>query len=354
MKKLKSAKIWLTICLVLGMMMIPKNQLKAEAANIIATVQGTVSNKTTSDILFLSTGGGMMEIKIDSETDVSGIRLLLPNTSVYVSVTYGNDGYLHAAKIFTEAPKAAFTLDTAHPVTVSGTIAANSKEDILYFNTGGGVMEIKMDDTTKINAGKVLVLNQTYNITCVRGSDAYMHAVSIDSPTSGAAASGAAGLSPVPSAAITAQTTLFTGTVGSNTTENLLYFNTSGGEMQIVIDANTDSRFGMVLTPGRQLTLTAYRGSDAYMHAAIIVGAKTASQAVQIDSASPMTVTGTVSSKSTEDLLYLDTTQGEMQLKLDAVYNVSNCKVLISGKRITVTCGRGADAYLHALTIKGN
>lgn len=356
MKKLNIAKLWLTICFALGIMMIPKNQIKVEAAEIIATVQGTVSTKTTPDLLYLSTEDGMMKIKIDSTTEISGITVLLPNSSVNVSVTYGNDGYLHAAKLFVEEQPTAVTVDTAHSVVVSGTINAKSTGKMLYFNAStGGEMQIKLDDTTKMNAGVILVLNKTYNITCARGSDAYMHAVSIDDPAgTGTMVTGITTYSPIPASAVTAATTVFTGTVGSNTKENLLYLMTSGGEMQIVIDANTDSRFGLVLTPGRQLTLTAYRGSDAYMHAAVIIGTKTASQSVQIDSSSPLTVTGTVSSKSTEDLLYLNTPQGEMQLKLDAVYNVSNCKVLISGKQVTVTCGRGSDAYLHAFTIKGN
>ena len=354
MKKIMSVKLWFAICCALVMMIMPINQMKAEAADIIATVHGTVSSKTTGDLLYLSTPEGMMNIKLDSNTDVTGIKVLLPNSSVYVSVTYGNDGYLHAAKLFKEEPKQAVTVDTAHPMTVSGTISTKSTEEMLYFNTSGGEMHIKLDDTTKINAGVVLLANTTYNITCARGSDAYMHAISIDGTNTSTAITSSTGNSPMPAAAVTAQTTVVTGTVNSNTTEKMLYLATSGGEMHIVIDANTDSRFGMVLTPGRQLTLSVYRGSDAYMHAAMFVGAKTASAAVQIDTASPMTVTGTVSSKSTEDLMYLNTPQGEMILKLDAVYNVSNCKVLISGKQVTVTCARGSDAYLHALTIKGN
>ncbi|MDE7283716.1 MAG: hypothetical protein K2N85_09060 [Lachnospiraceae bacterium] len=355
MKKLKSVKLWLTICLALGIMMMPKNQMKAEAADIIATVQGTVSSKTNGDILFLSTKDGMMEIKLDSNTEVSGIKVLFPNSSVYVSVAYGNDGYLHAAKLFTDAPTGPVVVDTAHTFNVSGTINKKSTNELLYFNTSSGEMQIKLDDTTKISPVAVLLLDRTYNITCARGSDAYLHAVSINDPNASTTVITAGTVySPAPAATVTAQTTMFTGTVGNNTTENMLYLMTTGGEMQIIIDANTDSRFGMVLTPGRQLTISAYRGSDAYMHAAIIMGSKTASQAVQIDSSAPLTVTGTVSSKSTEDLLYLNTVQGEMQLKLDAVYNVNNCKVLTSGKQITVTCGRGADAYLHALTIKGN
>lgn len=354
MKKLMNLKLLFAVCLLFGIMLMPGNRLKAEAADIIATVEGTVSSQTTGDLMYLSTKDGMMEIKIDQNTDVSGIKVLLPNTKVFVSVTYGNDGYLHAAKLFTEEPKTAVTLDTARNVTVSGTISAKSKGDLLYFNTSGGEMQIKLDDTTKINIGAVLVLNKTYSITCVRGSDAYLHAVSIDDPSKAPVATAAgSAYTPTPAAAVTAQTTVFTGTVSSNTKENLLYLNTSGGEMQIVIDANTDSRFGMVLTPGSQLTLTAYRGSDAYLHAAVIIGAKTASPAVQINTQSPFTVTGTVGSKSTENILYLNTTQGEMEIKLDAVNSFSNCKVLVSGKRITVSCAHGSDAYLHALSIAG-
>ncbi|MCM1263722.1 MAG: hypothetical protein NC313_13505 [Butyrivibrio sp.] len=356
MKKLKNVKMWLAVCFMLGIMFMPYSQIKAEAADIIATVQGTVSSKTSGDVLFLSTKNGMMEIKVDSNTDAGDVKVLIPNRTINVSVTYGNDGYLHAAKIFTQAPKTIATVDTTNTFKASGTISTKSNDELLYFNSpGSGEMQIKLDDTTKMNAGAVLLVNKTYTITCGRGSDAYLHAVSIDDPAAASTSSVASTAnSPVPANAVTAQTTVVAGTVGNNTTEKLLYLNTSGGEMQIVIDANTDSRFGMVLTPGRNLTLSVYRGSDAYMHAAIILGVKSAAVASQIDTSAPMTVTGTVGSKSTEDLLYLNTSQGEMQLKLDAVYNVSNCKVLTSGKQVTVTCGRGSDAFLHALTIKGN
>lgn len=356
MKKINSVKMWLAIFFAFCMMMMPKNQIKAEAADIIATVEGIVSGSTTSDLLYLSTNDGMMQIKLDSTTEVSGITVLMPNTKVYVSITYGNDGYLHAAKLFKELPKTAVVLDSGNAVTISGTISTKSAGDLLYVNTSNGEMQIKFDENTKLNIA-VLMLNKTYNFTCVRGSDAYMHAVSIDDPTAGTAlATSAVATSTYttsPASAVTAPTTAFSGTVGSNTKENLLYLMTSGGEMQIVIDANTDSRLGMVLTPGSQLLVSAYHGSDAYMHAAVIMGAKFASTAVQIDSSSPLTVTGTVGSKSNENMLYLNTSQGEMQMKLDGVNSVSGCKVLVSGKQITVTCGRGSDAYLHVLTIKG-
>lgn len=355
MKKHRSLKLFLAACLALGIIIMPKNLMTAEAADIIATVYGTVSSSTTGDMLYLSTREGMMHIKLDSQTDVGDVKVLAPNTYLYASVTYGNDGYLHAAKIFREKQQTSYTLDNSKPITVSGTIGAKSNDKMLYFNTSGGEMNIKLDDTTKINAGKVLVLNKTYNISMVRGSDAYMHAVSIDDPngnTSVGTTYGSA-YTPSPASAVTAAASVFTGTVGGNTTDSMLYLNTSGGEMKIVIDANTDSRFGMVLTAGTSLTVTAYRGSDAYMHAAVIIAPKNASSYVNIDSASPVTVTGTVSSKSNENMLYLNTAQGEMQLKLDAVNSFNNLKVMVTGKQLSVSCARGSDAYLHALSIKG-
>ena len=42
-----------------------------------------------------------------------------------------------------------------------------------------------------------------------------------------------------------------------------------------------------------------------------------------------------------------------MELKLDTVKNLNNCKALIRGKNITVNCSRGSDAYLHVTDITG-
>ena len=71
----------------------------------------------------------------------------------------------------------------------------------------------------------------------------------------------------------------------------------------------------------------------------------------KLDSDTTATVTGTVGSKSNENMLYLNISQGEMELKLDNLSSVAGCKVLISGKKITVTCARGGDAYMHATAI---
>ena len=350
MRKTRIANICLALCLAFGVMIMPAGQFTVQAAEVIATVEGTVMSGTTSDLLLLSTKEGKMEIKIDSSTDTSACKILLPDNKVSVSVSHGSDGYLHAVKITSGTQTAGVTVDTSSSATVAGTIDKKTTGDVLYVNTPQGEMQIKLDGTTDMSACKLLIVGESYTIVCARGSDAYMHAISI---SSGVSASVASSLTPAPAGTISATTTAVSGTVTKNTKENLLYLSTSGGEMQIVIDNYTDSRNGMVLTPDRSLAVSVYRGSDAYMHAAVITGVKTAFTAATIDTSSSATVTGTVGSKSTENILFLNTPQGEMELKLDAVNSVTNLKVLVKDKKVTVTCARGSDAYMHALTITG-
>ncbi len=350
MKHDKIFKIFMMICLVVSIVVIPANQLTVQAEEVIATVEGTVLTGTTSELLLLSTKDGKMEIKIDSNTDTSACKILLPDNKINVSVSHGSDGYLHAVKITSGTQVPANSIDSSTTATVTGTIGEKTKGDIIYFNTPQGEMEIKLDTTTDMSGCRVLVVDKTYSIVCARGSDAYMHAIRI---MDGAAGGAASGLTPAPAGAVTVETTSVTGTVSGNTKEDLLYLKTNGGDMQIVIDSNTDSRSGMVLTQGRTLTVSVYRGSDAYMHAATITAVKYGSQAATIDTSATSDVSGTVGSKSTEDVLYLDTPQGVMELKLDAVNSVTNCKVLVAGKKVSVTCARGSDAYMHALSITG-
>lgn len=357
MKKYRIASLGLSACLVFGAVMLPAARMEVQAVDIMATVPGTVNPGTTSELLLLETSGGEMHIKIDSATDTSECKMLLPNSKISVSVTHGNDGYLHAVKIYGTSQTPGVTLDFSTSATVTGTIEEESKDDILFFKTSAGVMEIKLDTTTDISGCRLLVADKNYSITCVRGSDAYMHAVSISDSAQGASTSapGASNTSytPAPAAEITNDVSWVSGTVSENTKENLMYFATGGGTMEVVIDSNTDSRSGMVITPGTKLTISVYRGSDAYMHAAKIVATKDSYSSAQLDSSTTATVVGTVGSKSNENILFLVTTGGEMELKLDALSSVTNCKVLVTGKKISVTCERGSDAYMHATAISG-
>lgn len=98
------------------------------------------------------------------------------------------------------------------------------------------------------------------------------------------------------------------------------------------------------------MTVGGYNGNDGYWHASTLTGERGSSSA-SVNTSATITVTGTVSGKSTEKVLCLDTNGGTMELKLDALRSVNNCKVFVVGKKLTVTCGSGNDEYWHALDI---
>lgn len=342
MKRYKIVSICLGICLALMTLISPTNLLKVRADEVFATVQGTILTGTTSDLLVLSTKEGKMEIKLDSNTDTSACKILLPDRKISVSVKHGSDGYLHAVTITSTTQTQEVTLDSSNTSTVTGEIDKKTTADIIYLKTAQGEMQIKLDTTTSMSGCSVLVAGKNYTITCTRGSDAYMHAVSISDTIATPTATPKTFSGPS-----------VAGTVAKSTKESLLYLSTKDGEMQFKIDSDADTTGGMILTVDRKLTVYYYHGSDGYLHANAIVGAKDSPASVNIDTSNTSTVSGTVGSKSTENVLFLDTAQGTMELKLDAVSSLANCKVLVSGKKVSVTCARGSDAYMHAINISG-
>lgn len=360
MKKYKSMNLCMVICLAVGMLMGPDNLMQVQAEEIVATVQGSVMTGTTTELLHLATKEGNMEIKMDSGTDASACKVMLPGSTISVSVAYGNDGYLHAVKITNSTQESVFTLDSSTNATVVGTIGEKSTDNVLYVKTEQGDMEIKLDSTTDMTGCSVLVANKAYSIACARGSDAYIHALSISDASSQSGTEGglmavrSASLSPAPESIVRVDTTTVSGTVGKKTNEDILYLMTSNGEMQIVIDGNTDTRNGMFLIPDRKMTVSVYRGEDDYTHAAVIVGSKESVTPSAVDTSSPSTVTGTVRAESSENIMHLDTSAGDLELKLDTVQSITGCKVMLEGSKVTVTCARGEDAYMHAISITGN
>lgn len=342
MKKGRKRTAALLVSLMLLSAFLPAGVMQVRAAEVIATVYGTILSGTTEELLMLSTAQGKMEIKLDSNTDASACKILLPGREIYVDVTYGSDAYLHAAKITNSTPVDADTIDYSSSVTVTGEIDDKTRDDILYLDTPQGEMQIKLDATTNMNGVTVLVAGKEYQVTCARGSDAWMHAVSIsDADTSKATTETINGVS----------VTTVKGKVTDQTKENLLYLSTDGGLMEIVIDGATDTSNGKVLMPGRELTVSFYRGSDAYQHASRIVAEKESTSPANVNTSSTVTVTGTVDGKSNENMLYLKTSGGMMELKLDVLSSLNNCKVLVRGKQVSVSCAYGSDAYMHAVSI---
>ena len=265
------------------------------------------------------------------------------NAEETVTVTGGSDGYLHATKISTGNQIGNVIVDTNNTVDVTGTLNQNTKDNDLHLDTPQGEMIIRLDPSTEMGSCAFLVLNGKYRITCGRGSDAYLHAVKI------ADASSAANTS----ASVNGDNSAYpfiNGTVDSKTTNNLLYLSTTGGTMQFVIDNNANTLKGLMMTSGRSLTVYYYHGNDGYLHAVTTVGARSSSSA-SVNTASTLTATGTVNGNSTENMLFLDTPQGQMEIKLDSVNAINGCRVLVTNQRISVTCASGSDAYLHAVTI---
>ena len=145
-------------------------------------------------------------------------------------------------------------------------------------------------------------------------------------------------------------TTTVTGTVASDTTDSTLYLNTSGGTMTIKIDSDTVISGSKLFLVGKQLTVTFARGSDAYNHARTITS-EDKTKSVSIDGNSSVSVSGTVSSDTTDTTLYLITSDGTMTIRMDGNTDFSGTSAIYAGKTVTVTVARGSDAYMHATKI---
>lgn len=345
MKKHRIVQWCMALCMALGLLILPVARMDAQAAEVIATVRGTVMKGTTSQLMYLDTSSGKMEVKIDGSTDTSGCKFLLPGKVISVSLSHGSDGYLHAVKMTADAQDSSVTLDTSSVSTVTGTLSDKTKNDVLCLDTQYGLMELKYDDSLDMSGCSIMVLGQNYTVKCVRGSDAYMHAISISDASSYSGST----TSYVPSNSNSSNSV--TGSVSSDTTPDILYLSTSDGVMQFKIDSDADTSRGMVHTKGNKLTVYFYHGSDGYLHATGIVGEKESSSDVSVDSSNTSTVSGQVMKKSTENILWLDTRYGEMELKMDKINGGNNGKVVVRDMWVSVTCARGSDAYMHALSI---
>lgn len=350
MKKNRIACLCAAICAAFGMLLLPVPGVSMEvhAVEIIATVQGKVMEGTTTSMLYLDTSDGKMEIKIDGNTNANGCKVLLPNKKISVSVSHGSDGYLHAVTIAENQADASISLNMDSISTVTGTVNKKTTADILHLDTVHGEMELKLDTTTDMSGCSLLVVSGNYTVRCTRGSDAYMHAVSISD--AGDVPSYSSGEVQETVTNVSGTTRTVSGTVTDSTKGSELYLSTSEGVYTFKIDANTDTSRGRVATPDNKLMVTFYRGSDNYQHAESIVGVKDSSSAT-VDTSSQSTVTGTVKKKSNENMLYLDTTNGVMELKLDKLESLNGCKILVHGQKVSVSCARGSDAYMHAVSI---
>ncbi len=275
----------------------------AYAREVIATVQGTVTQSSTSDTLKLfSLNSGSYEIKIDSDTDKSKCKDLVPGKSVYVGVYIGSDSKLHADKI--TGAEVDPTLSKSKSTATQSALLAMKKSD-------GTETDSKSEDTDAKD-------NETKNTEESETSQAPANTIEVS------------------------------GTPTDKSSASTLYLKTGDGVMYIVIDDNTDTSGGFMFTEGNKLTAYVYRGEDANMHAAKLVG--TRSEGATLNG-SGITFTGTIGGKSKEDTIYLNTSGGTMTFKVDQSTTLDNAKGLVKGKIVTISGLVGSDNTWHAVSI---
>ncbi|MCR4787305.1 MAG: hypothetical protein K5888_01845 [Lachnospiraceae bacterium] len=332
--------------------------LGVTTANADTSIQGTVAKGSTAEIIKVDTSEGTYEIKIDSGTQFTGGKNLLPGRGVTVSFVHGNDAYLHAVTIKAGGANGIF-IDNSTKKEISGKIKDVADKETVFVEASDGDYEVKIDDGTDLSGTNFLIAGNSYVFKIAKGSDSAYHALSISDTYASSSSSSysstvtTSSYSYTDSASLSGETYTCTGTVTSSTKPGILYLNCSDGERQLKIDASTDTSRGFLQLPGAKLTATYRYGSDAYWHAVCVEGEVAKNSGASVKSDNPTTVVGTVSSKTTPEKLFLDVSNGTMEIKLDTLNNLDGIKVINQGMKVTVKIGYGSDAYWHALSISG-
>ena len=246
--------------------------VESYAAEVCATVEGTIDKETTADILHLNTVDGAMLIKFDSDTDYSQCKNLLPGKKIVVDLSYGSDAYMHAVRIKDGGSSAAVTVDNSNPYTIYGTITgADVSKSVIYFKTQQGDMEIKLDPTSDLTGCSVFTVGRNYEIVCARGSDAYLHITSVKDSNQSYYYSDQASNTPSynytnvsGSVQLSGDTIKVNGTVSNKSTADILRLETASGTMDLKID--TLKSCNVVPIPGTKVNADISYGNDAYWH----------------------------------------------------------------------------------------
>lgn len=195
------------------------------------TVSGTVMAGSTTSIIKLNTPQGEMLLKLDSSSDLSQCKNMMPGRNIICTITYA-DEYWHikSAKEGTNSTNA--TVDTKNLSTVTGKAIKIDNNSTLYFDTEYGQMQIKLDKNTDYSKCTALLPNTEYTLKVAYGSDSYMHAVSI---ADGFAASAYTEASKTSTSNVKTEATV-KGKIDKKSTNSLLILNTEDGQMQIKLD----------------------------------------------------------------------------------------------------------------------
>ena len=195
------------------------------------TVSGTVMAGSTTSIIKLNTPQGEMLLKLDSSSDLSKCKNMMPGRNVICTITYA-DGYWHIKSVKEGTNASNATVDTKNLSTVTGKAIKVDNNSVLYFDTEYGQMQIKLDAATDYSKCTALLPNAEYTMKVAYGSDSYMHAVSI---ADGFAASAYTDASKTSTSNVKTDATV-KGKIDKKSTNSLLILNTEDGQMQIKLD----------------------------------------------------------------------------------------------------------------------
>lgn len=230
------------------------------------TVSGTIDSGSNGNILKLNTSNGTMDLKIDSSTNFNNVRTLLPGQKLTLKITYGSDAYWHIVSVEEGARTVGVSVDRSNVSTVSGTLTGVISDDVIKLKLQNGEeMHIKLDSDTDYSGTQFLMAGRNYSINVAYGSDAYMHAVSVNDGAGVASGSYSGSSYIVPTTNVSATTTV-SGTVGDKSTSKLLYLSTDSGEMQIKLDALSQA---YVLYHGQKIKVSIGYANE-YWHAVSI------------------------------------------------------------------------------------
>lgn len=330
-KKLSFLSVLVSLCLVLSLFVGSGITAKADSV----TVTGTVVDGTTGSILYLDTDSGTMTIKIDSSTDLSGVKVLVEGAEVSAVVYRGDDAYMHASSITSEDSAASSTTTTT-PI-VQGQVAYGTTESKLILATTAGYMTFTIDSSTTYTGITTLYHLENVVVTYETYAGGYV-ATNIAAPTisTDETVTGPDGES----------TTKCTGTITSDSTSSILSFYTDGATMKIKLDDSTELAGAQVIYSGASAIIYVYHGDDAYMHAAKVIVFGT-----DLDTTTATTVYGTVADGTDDDKVVMTTAAGSFTVYLDASTDLTNVTTLLPDTPIEVLCAKGSDGYYHAVTV---
>lgn len=323
---------------------------------------GTIGSSSGNNVIYLVVENqGTMTIKLDANTDMTNGKVALIGEKYKVGFYNGGDGYLHAASLvyLGSSSLANANLKSGNIVeNLTGTVESATMNMVTITMSDGSEMLVKLDAETDTTDCRVLGAGFDLTYSVQGAADGYLHAVKLtdDAVTEAASVVSEGSMGDAGTIANPTSTTTVTGTPQMDSTDDILDMSVNGQTMKVRLDSNTQYVHCSAIRPGFTYYVTVYNGSDGYLHASRVEPMDHyAGDGSTINTSSTITFTGTVTSDTTNAVLYLkDSTGSVMTIKLDTTCDCTGARVLRNDREISVVCGHGSDGYWHAMNIAKN